>query len=374
MTRRKSPIIDFGKGYGAVSWLKNRDKNKRGGNPLSELEGGRRFSDSLVVLAESYLDWLVVRNYSPTTCRGVRLLMGLFCHWASERDLERASQITKPILESYQRWIFYYRKTNGKPLGNKAQRDRMGILRRFFSWACRQNHLLFNPACDLELPRLQSQLPEECLTPEQITRVLSSVGTGGDLLEIRDRAILELFYSTGIRRSELARLECGDIAPERRTLRVRQGKGNKDRVIPVSLRALEWVERYLETSRPQLARDEERALFVTGYGTAFNVDVLGRLVVKYLRRAGVSSGGCHLFRHTCATHMLENGADIRFIQQLLGHSDLASTQIYTQVSIQALQEVYQRTHPAAVPQGEALAGAPSCAMALHGKNDREGCL
>lgn len=132
------------------------------------------------------------------------------------------------------------------------------------------------------------------------------------------------------------------------TAQVRQGKGRKDRVVPVGARALSWLERYLLEVRPLLTVSaNETALFLTSYGEAFNPDVLSRKVSKYIKNADIGRGGsCHLFRHTCATHMLEGGADIRFIQQLLGHENLETTQIYTEVSIKQLLEVHARTHPA----------------------------
>ena len=136
------------------------------------------------------------------------------------------------------------------------------------------------------------------------------------------------------------------------TLQIRQGKGRKDRVVPVGKRAIAWLERYLEEVRPQLIiQASESALFLSSYGEAFSPDVLSNKVAKYIKQADIGrQGSCHLFRHTCATHMLEGGADIRFIQQLLGHEKLETTQIYTEVSIKQLQEVHERTHPAKLPE------------------------
>jgi len=169
-----------------------------------------------------------------------------------------------------------------------------------------------------------------------------------DPLGIRDRAILELFYSTGIRRMEMTNLETADLNREKKLLAIRQGKGHKDRVVPVGTRALQWVEKYLEDVRSLLVLDQDvQALFLSGYGEGFNPDVLGRKIVQYIKKADIGrTGGAHLLRHTCATHMLEGGADIRYIQQLLGHEKLETTAIYTEVSIIQLQAVHGRCHPA----------------------------
>ena len=146
---------------------------------------------------------------------------------------------------------------------------------------------------------------------------------------------------------------------ERRTLHVRLGKGKKDRVVPIGTRAVHWLEHYLQAVRPRLCLDTRtQALFLTGYGGPFNPDVVSRMVAAWLAKAGLKRKGCcHILRHTCATHMLENGADIRFIQQLLGHEKLDTTAIYTEVSIKQLQEVHARCHPSARPQNEASIAA-----------------
>ena len=271
----------------------------------------------------------------------------MFLVWCRERELIRADAVTLPILESYLRHLHRYRKKNGKPLGASSQRSRIGAVKDLFRWLCRSHHILYNPASELEMPRPEKRLPEEPLSVEQVESILGQPDLA-DPLGVRDRAMLELLYSTGMRRSELTGLELTAVNQERRTAQVRKGKGRKDRVVPVGERALRWLERYLCEVRPLLVVDSlERALFLTSYGEAFNPDVLSRKVSKYIKAADIGRrGSCHLFRHSCATHMLEGGADIRFIQQLLGHEKLETTQIYTEVSIQQLIEVHARTHPA----------------------------
>jgi len=220
-------------------------------------------------------------------------------------------------------------------------------MKYYFAWLCKQRVLEANPASEIELPRPEKRLPIEALSIQEMETILAQPNIT-DPLGIRDRAIIELFYSTGIRRAELVRLEIADLNRERRLLHVRLGKGRKDRVVPVGARAMQWIEKYLDDVRPLLTvSGTEPALFITGYGQAFNPDVLGREVIKYIEKANIGRrGGPHLFRHTCATHMLEGGADIRYIQQLLGHENLETTAIYTEVSIIQLQAVHARCHPA----------------------------
>ena len=339
------------KGIAGALKLAERAKDKRGGNERQADRYDRSAPDALGLWHDAYLESLGARNYSASTVEHRRHTLKLFLAWADERDLKRASQITRPILETFQRWLWRYQKPNGQRLGWSSQRERLGTLKDFFRWVTRQNIILHNPASELELPRPEKRLPQEVLTLSEVQRLLAVPNTD-DPLGVRDRAMLELFYSTGIRRTELCRLDLADLHTERRTLHVRQGKGKKDRMVPVGLRAIDWLERYLKEVRPRLCLDTRtQALFLTGYGEAFNPDVLSRMVSTWLQQAGLKRKGCcHVLRHSCATHMLENGADIRFIQQLLGHEKLDTTAIYTEVSIKQLQEVHARCHPTAKPE------------------------
>ena len=168
-------------------------------------------------------------------------------------------------------------------------------------------------------------------------------------LGLRDRAMLELLYATGVRRGELVKLALFDLDLERQALMVREGKGLKDRMIPTGERAVLWCERYLQEARPELAREPDNGvLFLTVTGLSIYDQNLSRLVSSYVRDSGIGKpGSCHLFRHTMATLMLEGGADIRYVQQMLGHANIASTQIYTRVSLRKLRAVHAATHPGA---------------------------
>ncbi len=340
--------------------LAARAKDKRGGNDRRPDHFDRGAPDALGLWQDVYLESLAVRNYAPATLDHRRHTFKLFFAWAAERDLNRASQITRPILENFQRWLWHYLKPNGQRLGWSTQREHLGTLKDFFRWLTRRDVILHNPASELELPRMERRLPQEALTPSEVERLLAVPDTS-DALGVRDRAMLELFYSTGIRRAELCRVELPDLNTERRTLHVRLGKGKKDRFVPVGERALFWLERYLLEVRPRLCLDTRtQALFLTGYGEDFNPDVVSRRVAAWLEKAGLKRKGCcHILRHTCATHMLENGADIRFIQQLLGHEKLDTTAIYTEVSIKQLQEVHARCHPSAKLPEENPASIPA---------------
>ena len=260
-------------GYRAVRWLRRRPHERRGGNVRAD-DGFTREGPTLAALADEYLEHMRIRNRTPVAVQNRYKELKVFLAWTEERDLLEPEQITRSILESYQRWTWAYRKKNGRPLGISTQRGRLGAVMLFFAWLCRQHRLEANPASEIELPRPEKKLTIEALSIRQVEAVLSQPNIG-DPLGIRDRAILELFYSTGIRRSELARLDLGDLNRDKRLLRIRQGKGRKDRVVPVGARAMDWMEKYLEDVRPLLmVKAEQQALFLSGYGEPFNADVL----------------------------------------------------------------------------------------------------
>jgi integrase/recombinase XerD len=175
---------------------------------------------------------------------------------------------------------------------------------------------------------------------------------------LRDRAILELLYSTGLRRMEVARLALYDVDPNRRLLFVREGKGAKDRVVPIGERALAWLDRYLLEARPLLIAAKIDALFVTDYGEQVSPEFVAQHVKRYMDFAGVNKpGATHVLRHAMATHMLEAGADVRILQALLGHSNLNTTEIYTHVSIEHLRAIHDATHPARLMRQEPSAAS-----------------
>ena len=293
-----------------------------------------------------YLEWLEVHGYSKETSTRRDSSLRRFIVWCEERGLDDPKAITKPILERYQKALYYARKTNGAPLAMSTQHIFLSALRGFFKWLTRENYLLYNPASELVLPKRPKGLPRGMLQVEDVRAIMNQPDLS-TLDGIRDRAILEVFYSTGIRRMELIHLRLQDVDVKHLVIRIRHGKGNKDRLAPLSEQAGDWLEKYLYDVRPALLRyPDEDHVFLTDYGEPYQGGTLGRMIKKRIAQSGIEvAGGSHLFRHACATHMLENGADIRFIQALLGHSDLNSTQIYTHVAIEKLRSVHQATHP-----------------------------
>lgn len=317
------------------------------------IEPAQLAHNALTHYQNAFHEWTAITGYSPRTIAAQRHALERFIGWADERGLARPQDITRPILERYQRHVYHYRKHNGAPLSVAAQLGLILPLQAWFKWLTKQNHILYNPAADLDLPVRPKALPKGLLSIAQVETVLNTCDAA-TASGIKLRAMIETLYSCGIRRMELAGLKLFDVDVARGTLMVRMGKGAKDRLLPLGERACAWVDKYLKEVRPDLVTGHDGyTLFLDDDGRAFEPGRLGELVKKQLTTAGINHpGSCHLFRVACATHMLENGADIRFIQSLLGHAKLDTTQIYTLVSLAKLKEVHAATHPAKLYRDE----------------------
>jgi len=301
---------------------------------------------ALASACEAHLRYLEQKHYGATTLGVRRVHLRLFCSWASTRGVATLQSLTPAVVDAYQRYLLDYRQRTGQPLSLLSQHARLTHLRVFGAWLVRQGALPRNPVAGLELPRVGHRLPA-VLSAGEVERILAQPALRSRV-GLRDRALLETFYATGIRRTELIRLTLADLDRERGLLVIRQGKGRRDRVVPLGERALAWMTRYLVEARPDWARPDAPQIYLTTRGTPFHPNHLSALVRGYVEAAQLGKrGACHLFRHTMATLMLEGGADIRYIQEMLGHADLTSTQLYTHVAIGQLRAVHAATHPAA---------------------------
>jgi integrase/recombinase XerD len=292
-----------------------------------------------------------MRNCSERTIHYWSGSIRHFLRWCDERGVSCVSQITPALMQAFRRYLYHYRNRRTQlPLKFATQASYLMAVRRWLVWMVDEQLLPEDPSAELELPKEEKRLPCEVLSADLVERVMSSADVTCPL-GLRNRAILETLYSTAIRRGELAELEVYDLEAQRQVLKIRQGKGRKDRVVPLGRRALTWIEKYLADVRPQLvASTNTSVLFVSFRGRPLQRNNLSQIVRQHLALAGVvQRGSCHLLRHTAATLMMENGADLRSLQMLLGHERLNTTQVYTHVSIRRLQQVHERTHPAEAP-------------------------
>lgn len=326
----------------------------------------------LALWVHEYLRWAEVSRLSAVTTAMRERALARFITWAHERGLRHPREFTRAVLEAYQRHLYLARSrrkgaTEGQPLSLRSQELLISALRGWCKWLTRQGHIPANPAADLELPRMPKTLPQ-VLSVDQVRELMAQPDLQG-LTGVRERAILELLYGSGMRRSELARLQLGDVDLAQGTAMIRQGKGRRDRYVPMGASAVHWIRRYCAEVRPMLVGQRSAVLeattnaalpwtlFLTDCGEPYESGRLSDLVSCHLRRIGIEQGSCHALRHACATHMLEGGAQLRYIQVLLGHADLNTTQIYTHVAIGKLIAVHAATHPGARASSGAGEGA-----------------
>lgn len=233
---------------------------------------------------------------------------------------------------------------NGKATATLSRN--LASIRSFYSYLFQEKFIVENPAADLESPKLEKKLPRVLSTQE--VDVLLDQPDQVHVTGIRDKAMLEVIYATGIRVSELMSLDIGDINLDAGFIRC-LGKGTKERIIPLGSVAVRHVSRYLNEGRPKLIRQNgEAAMFVNQHGNRLTRQGFWKILKKYARSAGITKDITpHTMRHSFATHLLENGADLRSVQEMLGHADISTTQIYTQITKRKLHDIYQKTHPRA---------------------------
>lgn len=305
------------------------------------------------VLLGRYLNELLMNNWAAETLRCKSYYIHIFLDWADQRGADCVKEFTPELLQAFRRYLFHRpNQRTGKPLTFKTQASYLASVRDFLRWLAEGKWIDDDPSLKLVLPKEEKRLPASFLSIDEVETLLNCADLSSPV-GLRDRAMLETFYSTGIRRGELVKLAIDDLNIGSRLLVIRQGKGRKDRVVPIGMRAVDWINKYLSDARPQFAQqaaDDQPnfdALFLTTIGRRFHPNVLSGIVREYLDAAGISKrGSCHMLRHTTATLMLEGGADLRSIQTLLGHEKLNTTQIYTHVTLTHLRKVHDKTHPA----------------------------
>ena len=270
-------------------------------------------------------------------------LRSLLGHAASEG----ATRLEDLELGTLRRWLGAQSQAG---VARSTLARRAATARAFTAWAFREERITVDPALRLKAPKRVRSLPG-VLQSQQLVRLLTTLeeaAAGGGPLPVRNRAIVELLDATGVRVGELAGLDIDDLDPDRRTLRV-IGKGNKERTVPYGVPAALALDDWLRRGRPLLGRDTSGpALFLGSRGSRVDQRQVRELVNKLLEALGdTSASGPHALRHSAATHLLDGGADLRAVQEILGHSSLATTQIYTHVSVDRLRNSYQQAHPRA---------------------------
>jgi integrase/recombinase XerD len=297
--------------------------------------------ETLLIKFEEYMQ---SRGFSARTVPDYLHNVKLFLEYLEGVGVMAIGEVDRALVADYQIRLLdqTYRD---KPISSVTKLRRLSTVRCFCGYLVKSGVLAADPTADLELPKRPKSLPKNIPTKKEMGKLLALPDLSTPL-GIRNRAILEVFYSNGIRVSELCNLRLKDIDTYQGELRVDQGKNAKDRVIPLGEVACDYVDLYLREARPKLAAAGQTTLFVTKNGRPFRYTTLSYLISCWGRKAGLSKPiASHSLRHACATHLLLGKADIRYIQEILGHASLATTQIYTKVEIADLKKVHQRCHP-----------------------------
>jgi integrase/recombinase XerD len=293
----------------------------------------------------AYLARLRTLHYSRATLRTLRSGLARFLrHMRCER-IQDMRRVSERHIVSYARRLATLETRTGKPFTTNTRRQALSNVRGFFAFLLRVGVVLRDPTAGVPMPR-PHRLPRPVLSEAQARRLMAaphlSTRTG-----TRDRALLETLYGSGLRAKECLSVDLSDLDLARMTLLVRDGKGRRDRVVPLSFRAALALDVYLRELRPEMAKGaRERALFLSKYGRRLSQTQLQAIVAQHAKAAGIPTRTApHALRHACATHLLEGGADVRHVQAILGHRAIETTALYTHVQVKALARVIQRAHP-----------------------------
>lgn len=288
-----------------------------------------------------YLHYLKVeRGLSENTINSYGIDLKLFLEYLRENEIPSFKQVNKEVIVNYMQ----SEKNNNK--ANSSILRSVSSLRKFFQYLAQEKIIEKDPMLLIDTPKKKQHLPQ-VLTKEEVEKLLRSPNTG-QVLGLRDRAMLELMYAAGLRISEIINLKLEDLHLTMGTLQT-LGKGHKERIVPVGDEAIKWVNRYLEEARPKLLKQKRsNYLFLNFHGNNLTRQGVWKNLKAEVRKAGIQKNITpHTLRHSFATHILENGADLRIVQELLGHADISTTQIYTHLSNKQLADIYNRAHPRA---------------------------
>lgn len=290
---------------------------------------------------QNYTNYLAVeKGLAKNTLESYRRDLDKFISFMHKQKITAPESVDKNALNLF----ILELKKNGRATSTISRC--IASIRSFFSFLLQEGIIEHNPALDMESPKIEKKLPR-VLTTREVDLLLCQPKPG-EHNGLRDKAMLELLYASGIRVSELVDLNITDFDPQVGYLRCR-GKGMKERIVPIGTMAINHVSEYLDNSRAKLLKNNgDPALFVNHHGGRMSRQGFWKILKKYARKSNINGAITpHTLRHSFATHLLENGADLRSVQEMLGHSDISTTQIYTQITRRKIREVYDKTHPRA---------------------------
>ncbi len=287
---------------------------------------------------DQFLDWIWLESgLSQHTITAYRTDLKIYSSWLAKRDIT-LTKASRTDLLAY----LSYRMEKGAQSRTAARF--LSSVKRYYQFAIAQKWITVNPVKDVAMPKSMRHLPK-VISEQEVEKLLEAADTRSKY-GLRDRAMLETLYATGLRVSELVNLSLSQVNLQAGVVRV-TGKGNKQRLVPMGEEAIDWIEQYLNSARPELLRKQiTDAVFLSSRGMAMSRQAFWQIIKKYASLIGLKSDlSPHTLRHAFATHLINHGADLRTTQMLLGHSDLSTTQIYTHVAKQRLKSLHARHHP-----------------------------
>jgi integrase/recombinase XerD len=302
-------------------------------------------------LVDTFLSHVTVeRGLAPNTRAAYQEDLAEFSAFLQRRRISQVQEVQRQHVSDF---LLEQRKPGATARGNpradglaaRSVARRLAAIRMFFRFLARERLVAVDVTQNIDSPKLWLRLPQT-LDYQEVDRLLATPVTSTKL-GLRDKALLELMYATGLRVSEVAKLTLNELNLDAGFLRT-VGKGSKERIVPVGKQAVDWLQRHLHKSRPQIGQDPDRRseVFLSSRGQALSSKTIWHLVKKYTRAAGITKNiAPHTLRHSFATHMLDNGGDLRVIQEMLGHADISTTQIYTHVDQGRLKDTHYRFHP-----------------------------
>lgn len=308
-------------------------------------------SAELQELKDRYLAWMIATRYAEDTIKDAHNCVEWLFRFLGLHGIGRIADVTPEVLDGYSLWL--HERPNayhdGKLIGTRTIFYRLIAVKWFFKWLAQNMIVLCDPAENLELPQFKQGLPQTILTQEETRRLLDAPDLKSPV-GYRDKALLELVYATGIRTAELFALKVSDFDATARTVFVREGKGAKDRILPLPAVVVGYLKEYIEKVRPRFvanAKADEGTLFVSWRGKGLRPTDLCFMFKRSAKAAGITDKRptAMVLRHSIASHLLENGMDIRYIQEFLGHERLTTTQIYAKVTMSGLRKHYNKHHP-----------------------------
>jgi integrase/recombinase XerD len=296
--------------------------------------------------AQQFITHLKALNRSKKTLELRTSGLAMFFNYLAAQNITGIDAVTKETIREYQVELCHTVNRTGQPNSVSYQNNLLRAVVLMFRFLKDHGYIVADPGAGISYARQPQTLPRSVLTPTEARKIIHAPDIA-TAMGYRDRTILEILYSTGIRREEVHSLTLNDVDYHDGFLRIANGKGGKDRIVPLGRIACRYLENYIKSVRPELIRNPyNNHLFLSLRGNRMSRNLVWKLVKKYARQAKIKKNvHPHTFRHTCATVMLRNRADLRAVQELLGHASLESTQVYTHLSITDLKDVHQRCHP-----------------------------